>query len=386
MTVDKEAPAWANGLAPMCLAIFRIHDNSPEQDRVHLPLEHPLAAAMIPFLQEHAATPLVDLPRLAAHCEVARILVKNEAARPLGSFKSLGGMFAGLRALARSIGVAELAELRAQPPGRLPRLLCASDGNHGLAVAAAAALAGGTARVYLPRGVAAARAQRIAGQGAEIVWVAGTYDDAVDAAAEAAQRGDCLLISDTSADPDDPVVADVLAGYGVMADELAQQLRDFGERPTHLFVQAGVGGLAAALAEGLAEVMTSEGRVVVVEPEAAACVAAALRAGRPVRIAGDLVTSAEMLACGEASAPAVRILLKHGVKSVAVPESALAEAVHALATFDGPATTPSGAAGLAGLLTARPGSPAALDLGVDATSRVLLIVSEGPIPKPPRDE
>ncbi|MEO3475312.1 pyridoxal-phosphate dependent enzyme [Roseomonas sp. CAU 1739] len=144
-----------------------------------------VAAALSRLSPDYAATPLLDLPRLATRLGVAQVLAKDEGRRMLGSFKSLGGTYAGLRALARAART-DFAGLVASRPAGQPALVCASDGNHGLAVAAAARLAGAGARVYLHDGVPLARAQRIQAQGAEIVRVAGTYDDAVDAAAAAA--------------------------------------------------------------------------------------------------------------------------------------------------------------------------------------------------------
>jgi diaminopropionate ammonia-lyase len=314
---------------------------------------------------------------------VVKLMVKDEGRRPLGSFKSLGGMYAGLRALARAAGLPDIATLvRAKRPRQvLPALICASDGNHGLAVAAAAELAGARARVYLHDGVPPARTKRIVARGAEIVRVTGTYDDAVLEAAAAARRGEGVLIADTADDEGDPVVADVMAGYGVMAKEIVDQLTALGEnRPTHLFVQAGVGGLAAALANDVRNHMGGDRRVIVVEPDKAACVGAALKAGRVVPVPGDLETSAEMLSCGRASAPALAILHRHNATAIAVSEAALAYAVTTLAQYGGPATTSSGAAGLAGLLAALPGSSLAGELGIDETSRVLLVATEGLVP------
>src|SRR5438128_2734774 len=114
---------------------------------------------MVAFWPESRPTPLLGLPRLAARCGVARILLKDEGPRFLGSFKVLGGMYAGLRALVRALGLPDITALLARPRtgSGLPTLLCASDGNHGLAVAAAAELAGVPARVYLPRGVPPSR-------------------------------------------------------------------------------------------------------------------------------------------------------------------------------------------------------------------------------------
>ncbi|WP_309092692.1 pyridoxal-phosphate dependent enzyme, partial [Phenylobacterium sp.] len=258
---------------------------------------------------------------------------------------------------------------------RAPTLICASDGNHGLAVAEGARLAGAAARIFLPADLPPVRSERIRACGAEVALVQGDYDDAVEAALQAAAGGAGLLIPDTSGDPDDPVVADVMSGYDLMAEEIAGQLE---APPTHVFLQAGVGGLAAALAEGLARRLPDGPRVVVVEPDRAACVGSALQAGRLVQLEGDLHTSAEMLSCGRASAPALRILLRHGAQAVAVEEDVLEAAPDALTAHGGPRSTPSGAAGLAGLLRAADDQPLRQALGLTAASRVLLVASEAP--------
>ncbi len=330
----------------------------------------------------YAPTPLLDLPDLAAALGVGAVLVKDEGRRPLGSFKALGGVYAGLRALGRAAALPVAALLDpARPRVPLPALVCASDGNHGLAVAAAARLAGTQARVFLPAIVPDARIAHIVAKGAEVVRVPGTYDDAVRAAAQAARPGYALLIADTGEDPDDPVVADVMAGYGVIADEIRTQLTSEGRpAPTHLFVQAGVGGLAAAMAEGLCAALAPPARVVVVEPETAACVTAALVAGRPVAIGGTLETAAEMLSCGEASAPALRVLRRVAAEALPVSEAALLAAPAFLAAHGGPATTPSGAAGLAGLCQAVADETIRARLALGPMSRVLLLVTEAVVP------
>ena len=314
-------------------------------------------------------TRLIELPALARRANVGRVFVKAEGERPLGNFKALGGMVAGLRALTRAGGESR------------PRLICASDGNHGLSVAAAARRAGTNASVYLPAHVSPRRAARIEAVGGEVVRISGTYDDAVQAAAGAAARGEGLLIPDTTPDPDDPVVQDVMAGYALLTHELIAQFRDeICERPTHAFVQAGVGGLAAAVADGLAAHLRAPGKVLIVEPESAACVSRALQAGHPVRIPGDLQTSAEMLSCGLASAAALKILQRHDVGSVLVSEHELQAAVDVLRDAHGPETTPSGAAGLAGLLHVAALRTLRDQHALGSDSTVLLIATEGPVP------
>lgn len=327
---------------------------------------------------EAQPTPLLELPALARLTSVGRLFVKVEGERPLGSFKSLGGMTAGVRALAKAAGVDDLhALISGSAHPSLPRLICASEGNHGLAVAAAANKARTKAIVYLPREVSETRAARIEAFGAEIVRIDGTYDDAVLAAEAAVNRGEGLLISDTSNDPDAVIVNDVMAGYGLLAEELIDQFREqSGEAPTHLFVQAGVGGLAAAMVEGLQPLLRAPTKFVIVEPEVAPCVARALTLGEPTLVDGDLHTSAEMLACGVASAPALRILQRHTVSSVLVSEDELRMGLAGLRNGGGPTTTASGATGFAGLLrvSARPELRESHQL--DPDSVVLLIATE----------
>ncbi len=335
-----------------------------------------IAAELLPLSPAYAVTPLIDMPVLAQRLGVAQILVKDEGRRALGSFKSLGGTYAGLRALALVTGrsVAALCDPANAARG-LPALVCASDGNHGLAVAAAARFAGAPAHIYLHKAVPQSRARLIEAQGAAIIWVDGAYDDAVDAAAQAARDGAGLLIADTTDDPDDPVVADVMAGYGVMAAEIRDQVGQ-GARPTHLFVQAGVGGLAAAMAAGLSGWLAPPGVIVVVEPESVACVGAALAANRPVRLTGAMDTAAEMLSCGEASAPALAVLQRCGARAISVSEAELHAAPGLLRAAGGPATTASGASGLAGFVRAMGDAPG---FGLGSASRVLILATEGDI-------
>lgn len=328
-------------------------------------------------------TSLRDIPALARRAGVGRVLIKLESERPLGNFKVLGGMYAGLRVLADQVGstISALVEKQGRHPD-LPRLICASDGNHGLSVAAAAQSAGAPATIYLHNGVPPYRAHRIKSLGASIEWIEGTYDDAVDAAAAAARRGEGILVPDTTSDAFCPVVQHVMHGYTTLTQELVAQLACLDVRLTHSFIQAGVGGLAAAVSEGLQSIEARAGTMIVVEPESAACVARALATGEPERLAGDLATSATMLSCGLASAPALAILREYGAQAVALTEAQLDDAVLILFEEAGIATTASGAAGLAGLLHVAADAQLRNSYGLDYDSTVLLIVTEAASSQP----
>ena len=157
----------------------------------------------------------------------------------------------------------------------------------------------------------------------------------------------------------------------------AQLVEDAIPAPTHLFLQAGVGGFAAAMAQGLAGAIAMPRRVVVVEPAAAACVAAALTHGAPVQIEGTLETCADMLSCGAASAPALNILLRHDAVGMHVAEADLRAACETMAQAGGPASTASGVAGLAGLIAVCRSAADRERLAVDSRSVILLFVTEG---------
>ena len=322
-------------------------------------------------------TPLISAPLLAKRCKLGKVWVKDETARPLGNFKILGGASAGLNALARWANCTADELLGQRGLAKLPALVCASDGNHGLAVATGAAAAGARATIVLHALVPEARRERIATTGATIVVVPGTYDDAVEHAVELASAGDAILIADTSDDPNDPTVADVIKGYEQICREIVDALTELeAPMPSHLFIQAGVGGLAAAMCVGIGSALAFPSRIIVVEPQAAACVKHALTTGRVERISGSLETSAEMLSCGLASASAIAVLRRFRASCMTVSETELQDAVSLLFDSTSIRSTPSGAAGVAGLISAC-SDPALRDaFDLSEQSGVLLVCSE----------
>ena len=320
------------------------------------------ARAEITSWPDYQPTPLRDLPDIAAGAGIGCVRLKDEAGRfGLGSFKPLGAAYAVGALMARG------------QAGRDITVTCATDGNHGRAVAWAARRFGCAAVIFVHGGVSQARVQAIASYGAEIRRVAGTYDDAVrTASAMAAQEG-WLVVSDTSWPGYTEVPRDIMQGYRVMPDEALAQWQ--GAPPTHVFVQGGVGGMAAAVsvqlrAAGLAP------RLVVVEPERAACLLASAEQGAPAVVAGSLDTIMAGLACGEPSLLAWQELSRAAAAFMAIPDAAAIGCMRLLFRH-GLVIGESGVAGLAGLLLAASDPSARGMLGLDAQSRVLAFGTEG---------
>ncbi|AZO47784.1 MAG: diaminopropionate ammonia-lyase [Mesorhizobium sp.] len=335
-----------------------------------------------------AETPLHALPALAGELGIGALHIKDEGKRlGLGSFKALGGAYAVMHLvleeagnrLGRSVDVAELhgADVKAIAAGMT--FACATDGNHGRSVAQGAGLVGARSVIFVHSGVSNERVAAIARFGAEIVRIAGDYDQSVrEAARVAAERG-WSVVSDTSWPGYERIPGLVMQGYTVIVREA---LRRLPKSPTHVFLQAGVGGFAAAVAGHLAIVLGEHRpRVVVVEPARAACVYATAKAGRPVAIAHTKPTVMAMLECYEPSLVAWRVLSRIGDAFMTVDEEDAVSVMNRLArpSGDDPAIVSgeSGGAGLAGLIRAAGDSKMRAALHLDSHSRVLIINSEG---------
>src|SRR5690606_35466744 len=183
---------------------------------------------------------------------------------------------------------------------------CATDGNHGRSVAWGAHLFGCKCVIYVHETVSKGRKDAIASYGAEVRVVPGNYDDAVRKAASDAQANGWFVVTDTSYEGYTSVPRDVMQGYTIMAEESMQQIK---QTPTHIFVQGGVGGLAAAVCAHYWEKQGSERpRFIVAEPDRADCLYRSAKAGKPVAVHGALDTIMAGLACGEVSIIAWDIL------------------------------------------------------------------------------
>ena len=271
---------------------------------------------------------------------------------------------------------------RSGPPDRV--LECGDEGGVGLRLRLAgrvrARRAGARCTVFLPGPVSMGRERAIAAQGAAIRRVDGSYDEAVRACAEEAHARGWLLVSDTSHAGGDEAPSRVMHGYAMLADEIRQALA--GTAPTHLFVQAGVGGLAAALIGAFRQdAGAASPRGIVVEPMSADCLYQSALAGSPRPASGDLDTVMACLAAAEVSPLAWQVLATGAFAFMALDDTGAVDAMRFAAAplADDPALVlgESGAAALAGLMAAAGERDARAALGLDAQARVIVIGSEG---------
>jgi diaminopropionate ammonia-lyase len=325
-----------------------------------------------------AATPLTELPGLAAELGVGRVFVKDESSRlGLPAFKVLGASWAVHRALASRTAAAESPVT----------LVTATDGNHGRAVARVARLLGQRAHVLVPDGVHPAAVAAIAAEGAEVTRVTGDYDEAVRQAAAAAAGPATLLIQDTAWPGYEQIPGWIVAGYGTLCAEIDEQLAAAGAGPPDLVgVPVGVGSLAQAVVTHYRSRSRPAGTapaVLAVEPEAASWVVASLTRGEPLSVATSETIMAG-LNCGTPSSLAWPCLRDGLDAAVTVTDAASARAAADLAAA-GVSAGPCGAAPLAGLRTALTGDGAGqrrAELGLGPGATIVLLSTEGSAANP----
>ncbi len=335
-------------------------------------------------------TPLYELPGLAQQLGVAHIAIKDESVRsPLASFKALGAPIALVR-LVRRLWPQHQFDMATLWAGGYAALLAdftvisATDGNHGRALAAAAQSLGCGCVIVIHANVSTEREQAIAAYGAQIIRIAGNYDDSVVESARLAAANGWHVVSDTSYAGYEIIPGDVMQGYSIIADEVVAQTQS---QPTHcpythVFLQGGVGGFAAGMASYLWEFFgRARPRLIVVEPEQADCLYQSAIIGAPAKATGSVDSLMAGLACGETSPLAWQILQPCIDDFMTVSDESAAHAMRCLAyptADDIPIVSgESGAAGLAGLQTVLSDVAVAQSLGIDATSRILLISTEG---------
>jgi diaminopropionate ammonia-lyase len=336
------APAGSHGAADR-LAAAPAGSHGAADRRVATPAPPAEAFAFHRALPGYRATPLVSARAAARALGVARVLVKDESSRfGLPSFKVLGASWATHCAVGSRRDVT---------------LACATDGNHGRAVAWMARQLALPAIVFVPASMVERRRAAIAGEGARVEVVDGTYDEAVERAAALASD-DVVVIQDTAWPGYEDVPRWVIDGYATIGAEIDVE-------PDVLAVQIGVGSFAAAMVRRFAG-----SRIIGVEPATAACALASIEAGSPAEVPGPHPSVMAGLNCGRVS-PVAWPVVSRGIEAFAAIDDRWAlEAVELLAA-DGVVAGESGAAGLAGLLAFR------ADLALGADDTVLVVNTEG---------
>lgn len=320
------------------------------------------------------------MPEMAAAQGIATLWVKDESTRMgLGSFKALGGAFAVAQEMRGRVGDALGApvnphEMTADAVRRMAStmtFITASAGNHGLSVAAGARIFGAQAVVVLGSAVPEAFAARLRAIEATVDRVDGSYEDSVTHAAREAARHGWFHLADGSWEGYIDPPALVMEGYTVIADECRDAFAAENKWPTHVVLQAGVGGLAAAVAARIRDDWPVQPRIVVVEPDEAPCLMQSVAAGKMTTVKGDDSTMGR-LDCKTPSLIAFEALQQDADAFVTISDTEAEQTVALIADY-GFASTPSGVAGLAALRVCGDA------LWVDADARVLAILSEGAV-------
>ncbi len=319
-------------------------------------------------------TPLYRLPHLAKMIGAGEILVKDESARfGLNAFKALGSSYAMLKAMRKGPAA-----------GRV--FVTATDGNHGRGVAWAAKGLGMDAVVLLPAGTRRERLDSIRALGARAEVTGYGYDETVRLAAGLAEKNGWTLMQDTAWDGYEEIPLDIMEGYLTMAAEFFEQAGPL--RPTHIFLQAGVGSMAASLAACFIQRYpgSERPRIVIVEPETADCFFLSAEEGRAeaVRYKGRMDSMMAGLCCGVPSTAAWRILKEVSDAYCTITDDICADGMRVLSSpLPGDARIISGESGAAGfsaffgLMTKKDLPALRREIGLDERAVVLCISTEG---------
>lgn len=342
----------------------------------------------------YTETPLRKLDNLSKALNVASIHVKDESYRfNLNAFKVLGGSYAIGRIILEKAGI-DLNKLSfttlKQAKDKIGNLtfVTATDGNHGRGVAWSANVLGYNSVVYMPKGSAIERMENIKAENSECTITDLNYDDAVRLASNQADKNGWVMVQDTAWPGYEKIPTWIMQGYVTLAYEIYNQLLQNNEqRPTHIFLQAGVGSLAGAIGGFFANVYNDDiPKIVVVEPNTVDCLYRTAKAndGELHAVTGDLDTIMAGLACGEPNPIGWNVLRDYAHSFVTCPDYAAADGMRVLADpIADDKKIISGESGAAPLgcvvniLTDDNLNKLKEDLEIDENSRLLFISSEG---------
>lgn len=317
-------------------------------------------------------TPLTELAALGEVVGCSAVLVKDETSRMgLGSFKALGGAYAVFRlaeqkleaVLERMPSLEEVTQLsKSYLNGQT--VCCASAGNHGLSVAEGARILGLKCEVFLSEQVPLPFEKRLQQKGAKVIRSGVNYEESMTNALSHSQKDNVTLITDSSWAGETYYPSLVMQGYSVLAKELFDEFTQLGQWPTHVLLQAGVGGMAAAITQYIRDYWPIQPEIIVVEPKSANCLQQSINCGTITCVEGP-ISNMGRLDCKEPSMLAFNILKASADEFVTVTDQQ-AEGARQMLHSHGINTTTSGAAGLAYLMHS----------SFPSTARPLIIVTE----------
>ena len=323
----------------------------------------------------YTPTPLVSMDALSGELGIESLWIKNESPRMgLGSFKALGGSYAILQLILQQAGhdqsvPVDLMDPKIREAAASKVFVCATAGNHGLSVAAGAKLFGAKSVVYIAESVPESFARRLKNKGAEVVRQGAVYEQAMQAALDAVEVNGWQLIADTSWSDYLEIPRLIYQGYTAIAEECRQQFEASNNWPDHIFLQAGVGGMAAAFSAHCRQWWPVQPKIYVVEPTAAPCLAQSVSAGNLVNVDGP-ISNMGRLDCKQASLLTFESLRYTADEFIEVTDTD-AETSTTTLHRHGLSSTPSGTAGLAAL------TRVIAQGQISAGANCLVIVSEG---------
>ncbi len=268
--------------------------------------------------ENYVPTPLLLLDKLSTELKLKRIFYKDESKRfHLKSFKALGGSYAVEKI---TKGNKEIV------------ISTATAGNHGRSVAWGSKKLGLKCKIFISEYVSEARAEAMRCFGADVIRVKGNYEDSLNECIKQSNQNNWQIVQDVAWKNYMLVPKLTMAGYSVMMKEISEQINN--QKVSHIILQAGVGGMAAAMVAGLARYLNHIPQIIIVEPDSAACVLASINTGKVEKISIEKESIMGGMSCGEVSLVPWQILKKSVNYCVTVSDDYISKTIKYLANCE----------------------------------------------------
>jgi len=315
--------------------------------------------------ENYSATPLISLNKLSQKLNLQKIFYKDESKRfHLKSFKALGGAYAVEKIIKNN---------------EKKVVSTATAGNHGRSVAWGAKKNNLQCKIFISEFVSESRAKVMRSFGADVIRVKGNYENSLEECIKESKKNNWQIVQDVAWEDYTVVPKLTMAGYSVMMKEISEQIKN--EKISHVILQAGVGGMAAAMIAGIARHLNHVPKIIIVEPEYAACVMESIKKGKIEKINIEKESILGGMSCGEVSLVPWEILKNSVDYCVSVPDDKISDTVKALANskfsenkiVGGECSTP----GIISLISLCNNEKTKNILELDKTSNILVFGCEG---------